>query len=168
MNERWKKRSCCCFDFNYTLTRSFSNWIISGDALEDHQRVLEPETETAYLLDTHGRLPTTETFSLSPWFSFSSGPPCPQRLPTWCWTLRWWNRPPTWRTGPCSCCSVRTRRTACPPPPTRRLPTPTAACCASPPRSTTTGSRTSGPKLADTPGCGTTVTGQSQRVQRTL
>lgn len=87
-----------------------------------------------------------------------------QRLLTWCWTLRRWSRPPTWRTGPCSCCSVRTRRTVCPPRPARFQPTPTAACCASPPRSTTMASPTSGPKLADTPGCGTTATGQCHSV----
>lgn len=84
----------------------------------------------------------------------------PQRLQTWCSTLRWWSRPPTWRTGPCSCCSAPTRRTAWPPPPARRPPPPTAACCASPRRSTTTASPTSGPKRTGTPGSGTTVTGR--------
>lgn len=83
-----------------------------------------------------------------------------QRPLTWCWTLRRWSRPPTWRTGPCSCCNVLLRRNACLPPPKTCLSTPTAGYCASPPRSTTTASPTSGLKLTDSLGCGTTVIGQ--------
>lgn len=85
--------------------------------------------------------------------------PPPQRPQTWSWALRLWSRPRTWRTGPCTLCSVPRRSAACPALRTKQTPAPTAASCASPPRSTTTGCQTSDRGRHLTPGSGMNVTG---------
>ena len=73
------------------------------------------------------------------------------------------NRPPTWRTDPCTCCSVPWRRSACPKVPTTPTPAPTAVFSASPPRSRTTGRQISGHGRVTNPGSGTSVTGNASR-----
>lgn len=78
------------------------------------------------------------------------------------------NRPPTWRTDPCTCCSVPWRRSACPKVPTTPTPAPTAACSVSPPRSRTTDRQTSGHGRVTSPGSGTSVTGRTSRQRQLL
>lgn len=89
-------------------------------------------------------------------------------LPSWvqphqtcCCTRHWCRRPPTSRTGPCTCCTVPRKRTAWPTqhaPPTG--PTATAVYSDSPPRFTTWDELTSGPRLGATLGCGTSAMGE--------
>lgn len=85
-----------------------------------------------------------------------------QRPQTWSSMPKLWNRPPTWRTDPCMCCSAPRRSTVCPVVLTKPTLAPTAAFSASPPKSTTTASQTSGRGQHTTPGSGMSVTGETR------